>query len=200
MKNYEILDGLQREAQGMLKNAYDKGYKRGCEDCKADLNEEAYNKGLQHGQELRIKEAECAETCGMQRAWDVARKIVDLCSELTQEELGEIFGSFDVNDILNGLSAFEAVEKIEAWEKKQDVPDINDGNIEVGDECICNCPNKQKVVVTEVLEYEHHESWVTIMRKDGACYSRSSNGLTKTGNHYDIQSILDKMKEHEVEE
>lgn len=194
MKNYEILDGLQREAQGMLKNAYDKGYKRGCEDCKADLNEEAYNKGLRHGQELRIKEAECAEACGMQRAWDVARKIVDLCSELTQEELGEIFDSFDVNDILNGLSAFEAVEKIEAWEKKQDAPN---GNIEVGDEVrmigsdpkLDNCDYGICTMVKPKTIY--------VMRMDGSVGEEDKEEWKKTGNHYNIKDILDKMKEHD---
>ena len=116
----EKIEKLEKQFDDEKKAEYKRGYEQGRRSTITIKDfEEYYHKGLKHGQELRAKEAKCAEACGMKRAWDVARKIVDFCSELTQEELGEIFGSFDVNDILNSLSAFEAVEKIEAWEKQR---------------------------------------------------------------------------------
>ena len=104
------------------KDAYEVGKKDGQkaermlihEPLKKDL-EEAYHKGFKHGQELRAKEAECAEACGMKRAWDVARKILSRHGEGYNATDMEVFGTDDVFS----LSASEAVAKLEAWEKKQ---------------------------------------------------------------------------------
>ena len=208
MKNYAALEGLIREAKGCLNNAFDKGYKQGYQSNEETIEyevarrvseemEKEYKRGHEDGLALNRSEVNAAEACGMQRAWDVARKIIDLCSELTQEELGEIFGSFDVNDILNGLSASEAVSKLEAWEKKQDAPD---GNIEVGDEVrmigsdpkLDNCDYGVCTMVKPKTIY--------VMRMDGSVGEEDKEEWKKTGNHYNIKDILDKMKEHEAEE
>lgn len=158
--------------------------------------EEAYQKGLQHGQELRAKEAECAEACGMKRAWEAARKIV-----LTKEnggiplsDLNEIFGAVNV---LKEFSASEAIEKIEAWEKKQDAPD---GSIKVGDEVrmigsdpkLDGCDYGVCTMVKPKTIY--------VMRMDGSVGEEDKEEWEKTGDHYNIQHILDQMKEHEVKE
>lgn len=177
MKNYEILDGLQREAQGMLKNAYDKGYKRGHED----------------GLALNQSDVNAAEACGMRRAWDVARKILSRHGEGYNATDKEVFGTDDVFS----LSAFEAVSKLEAWEKKQDAPD---GNIEVGDEVrmigsdpkLDNCDYGVCTMVKPKTIY--------VMRMDGSVGEEDKEEWKKTGNHYNIKDILDKMKEHEAEE
>lgn len=208
MKNYAVLEGLIREAKGCLNNAFDKGYKQGHQSNEETIEyevarrvseemEKEYKRGREDGLALNRSEVNAAEACGMRRAWNAARKIVDLCSELTQEELGEIFGSFDVNDILNGLSASEAVEKIEAWEKKQDAPEINVGSIEVGDVVrmigsdpkLDNCDYGICTMVKPKTIY--------VMRMDGSVGEEDKEEWKKTDNHYNIKDILDKMKEHD---
>lgn len=131
MKDYTVLEELKISAASKIEIAFERGYEQGFNDCHSELTEEeakdhynegyndGYEKGLQHGQELRAKEVECAEACGMKRAWEAARKIV-----LTKEnggiplsDLNEIFGAVNV---LKEFSASEVIEKIDAWEKKQE--------------------------------------------------------------------------------
>lgn len=81
----------------------------------ASIFDVAYSKGLQHGQELRVAEADCAYQCGMKRAWEAARKIYDIQNVAMVKEL---FGA-DANYTIHNFTASEAIEKIEAWEKKQ---------------------------------------------------------------------------------
>lgn len=110
------------------KDAYEIGKKDGQkaermllhEPLKKDL-EEAYQKGLKHGQELRAKEAECAEACGMKRAWDAARKVILSPDKggLSSTNIHQIFDTSDYLNIFNDYSASEVIEKIGAWEKKQ---------------------------------------------------------------------------------
>lgn len=38
---------------------------------------DGYEKGLQHGKELRVKEADCAYQCGMKRAWEADNIFID---------------------------------------------------------------------------------------------------------------------------
>lgn len=110
------------------KDAYEVGKKDGQkaermllhEPLKKDL-EEAYQKGIKHGQELRAEEVKCAEACGMKRAWEAARKVM-----LSPEEGGidpstvkEIFG-MNYYAVLKNLPVDEVLSKIDAWEKKQE--------------------------------------------------------------------------------
>ena len=104
------------------KDAYEVGKKDGQKAERMLLHEplikdleEAYQKGLKHGQELRAEEVTCAEACGMKRAWDVARKILSRHGEGYDATDREVFGTDDVFS----LSASEAVAKLEEWEKKQ---------------------------------------------------------------------------------
>ena len=131
-ENLDKLDAktifLLREAVGTLEHIIDKKieelekkaeYQRGYEQGRRSTItikdfEKYYHIGFKHGQELRAKEAECAEACGMKRAWDVARKILSRHGEGYNATDMEVFGTDDVFS----LSASEAVAKLEAWEKK----------------------------------------------------------------------------------
>lgn len=106
-----------------MNDAYEVGFIQGKKTAE-EFNErkamdefnKGYHKGLQHGQELRAKEAECAEACGMKRAWEVARKILSRHGEGYDATDMEVFGTDDVFS----LSASEAVAKLDEWEKKQE--------------------------------------------------------------------------------
>jgi len=126
----KVRDG---ERGSVYYGGYSDGYKDGQKDALKAKGEiiaseiveckKAYEKGLKHGQELRAKEAECAEACGMKRAWDVARKIYDIQNVAMVKEL---FGA-DANYTIYNFTASEVIEKIEAWEEKQkqDAPEMN---------------------------------------------------------------------------
>lgn len=109
-----------------MNDAYEVGFNQGKKTAE-EFNErkamdefnKGYQKGLQHGQELRAKEAECAKTCGMKRAWEAARKVM-----LSPEEGGidpstvkEIFG-MNYYAVLKNLPVDEVLSKIDG-EKEQ---------------------------------------------------------------------------------
>ena len=61
-----------------------------------------------------------------------------------------------------------------------------DDRIEVGDEVIAPCG---KAVVTAL-----HNNFADYLYSDGDCGCTEPENLTKTGRHYDIQSILEAMR------
>ena len=133
MKNYAVLADLKAKATFHIEKAFDRGYDQGFNDCHSELTEEeakdhykegyndGYRKGVEHGKEARVAEADCAYQCGMNRAWEAARKIVLSPKEggLQATTVKEIFG-MPYESALMKYSARNAVEMIEAWEKKQE--------------------------------------------------------------------------------
>lgn len=136
-------------------DAYQRGYKDGMQNPSSIGYQHGYEAGLQHGQELRVKEAECAEACGMKRAWEAARKIVLIKENggIPLSDLNEIFGAVNV---LKVFSASDAIEKIDAWEKKQEQTKKNCKNCahrisEKSNEKFFKCDAKGNCV--------NHEQW-----------------------------------------
>ncbi len=110
---------------------YNEGYKDGTKvkdgergrvyhDGYGDGLKYGYEEGLQHGKELRVKEADCAYQCGLRIAWNAARKIVlsSKAGGLEATIVREIFG-MPYESVLMKYSAKNTIEMIEAWEKKQ---------------------------------------------------------------------------------
>ena len=84
-------------------------------------------------------------------------------------------------DVLENISASEAIEKIRQYEQEKE-------EIQVGDEVIS--PNG-KGVVTEITDI-----YVRIMYAKGSGQVVKSEDLTKTGRHFpEIAEVLQKMKE-----
>lgn len=139
-------DGYNKGYGAGYKDAYEIGKKDGQkaermllhEPLKKDL-EEAYQKGLKHGQELRAKEAECAEACGMKRAWEAARKIVlsDEDGGIPNDNILKIYSTCYYS-VMKNIPVQEAIAKLETWEKKQkqDAPEMNVGSIENRDKIV----------------------------------------------------------------
>ena len=166
-------EGLAREAVTNIRNAYDRGYKQGYKDGKADVVTTSYEKGLND-------------------AWECLKKIVfEKCDDgLTFTEIIKIFdGKCLTSEILNGYSPSEAIAKIKEYEKKQEQAD---DEIEVGDEVIeGKVFNSGKGIVTFVSPIVTYVVWY-----DGSTGRRKLEDLKKTGRHFDkISEILEQLKE-----
>lgn len=155
----------------------------------SDLQDTAYQKGLEDGKEYGLDESDMREAVSYQRgledAWEAARKIV-----LSPDEGGTslpilfaIFGSGSMQHVFRNFSASEVIEKLKAYEKKQD------DKIEVGDEVADK--DGDKTIVTNI----HGDLF------DGLCSDGSTmtdlflDDNRKTGRHFDIEKILEAMKE-----
>lgn len=181
---------------------YDEAYQRGVHDTATEIEaikDEAYNRGRKDAiDEIGCNEKEIAtKACqsglddgkkmGMELIWEAARKII-LPSKrggFTINEFTECFGS-DVSkyDVVEHYSASEAIEKILAYEQKQ--------QIAIGDEVAFY--NGEKCVVTVVEDGQVIE----VMDKDGFSMKMDDglrNSMKKTGRHFEeLIAILKKMK------
>jgi hypothetical protein len=147
-----------RKAEEEAKDHYTAGYEDGTKARDGERGsiyyggygdglKDGYEKGLQHGQKLRVAEADCAYQCGMKRAWEAARKIYDIQNVAMVKEL---FGA-DANYVIHNFTASEVIKKIEAWKKKQEqiekscstCANLSEEN-EYTDFCWDECDNKSE--------------------------------------------------------
>jgi len=186
----DTLKDLDKEEQKKVDEAYQKGYKD-CETryCSFDAcpNRQAeYQRGLDD-------------------AWEAARKIFgyEIDGGIPIDKIGSVFGysenaTFCTADIIRHNTASEAIDKLKAYEEKQ-----ND-EIEVGDEVLWfmkgddeGCDDIMDVcapsVVTMVPNKECDD--YTIIESSGAMTVISKEQIyKKTGRHFDIASILEDMR------
>lgn len=112
-----------------------------------------------------------------EEAWEIARKILKMnCTEAY-----EVFGTAHVGNIFQHNSIQEAKAKIKAWEAKEE--------IKVGDVVFHPGTNKS-CVVTNV----NNNGYMHMTDKDGVYHICSDKTcLKKTGQHIDIQSVLNQI-------
>lgn len=157
------------DMEQVKKEAYQCGYetaKHECEDCNAnavkiadDKAHEAYQKGLND-------------------AWEAARKI----KNMSCYSRNEIFGTEFSDRVFERNTPSEAIEKIRAYEQKQE-------GIKVGDEVIAPMG---VAVITEITDERF--SFVHADGSHGFDYKRDVP--RKTGRHFpEIAEVLQKMKE-----
>lgn len=137
---------------------------------------EVYNKGLEDGRN---------------EVWELANKLFGYTSDtkISNEDLKKIFGSACEMDILRNFTPQEALEKLEAYEKEQ--------NIKVGD-VVKNGNDETEFVV--IATSEETINGQPILRPIGKTLIKgvifaSNTDLKKTGKHIDIQSLLEQIKE-----
>ena len=96
---------------------YERGYKQGYE---ARKNDESKSARMIVDYDADLLKATYEE--GLNDAWETARKIRLYPSDggISIEDLSKIFGNQTHYDILRDYSAQEAIEKIKAWEDKED--------------------------------------------------------------------------------
>lgn len=164
------------DTEQVRKEAYENGYENGfiaghlkAEKSGQSFYEDGYKRGLAD-------------------AWEAARKIGSnsICS---LEEMGFDFSQCAVDDynpswfVVKNYSASEAIEKIRAYEQRQE-------EIKVGDEVEAMAGN---AVVIEVIDGGQTVRYMypdTITGRNKAC------NVTRTGRHFpEIAEVLQKMKE-----
>ena len=123
---------------------------------------------------------------GLNDAWEAARTLWNTPNRK------EIFGHTTFNTVLTTLTAQEAIEKIRQYEQEQEE------QITKGDIVLIKSTPEVEILVT--YADEEYVSGIALTEVDGNCeigdqYTniRISN-VEKTGKHYDIVSVLQKMR------
>ena len=114
---------------------------------------------------------------GLEDAWEAAKKIMNM----SDPPYWDVFGEYK-NELFKKFSVSEAIAKLKAYEDK------HSDRIEVGDEVATETGKKYTVVSFgdggNVCGFNMEGKWTGWNPKE----------VTKTGKHYDIQSILEAMR------
>ena len=179
---YTEAESKYREIRDELeKQAYEKGYETAKHECNIQAEKALREVGNRHYQK------------GLNDAWECARTI--FCTSR-----GELERIFDLEEDDNGLlwvyheyTASEAIEKIRQYEQEKEE------QITKGDVVLIKSTPEVEILVT--YADEEYVSGIALTEVDGNCeigdqYTniRISN-VEKTGKHYDIVSVLQKIKE-----
>ena len=165
-------EGMKRQAQELIEQAYDRGYKAGlvdnqtfhesmCEKCKNGLIEQGRNE-----------------------AWEVVKKI----AKMPTDESEPIFNKFGLHSIMECYTASEAIEKLKAWEQKQ-----QEDELRVGDEVEFVGYEGKGIVIKNKTTYHR----ILVDDSVVSCHVRD---LIPTGRYFpEIAQVLAKMKEGDDE-
>ena len=132
------------------------------------------------------KQVDEAYQKGLNDAWEAAKKI----SLMTSDEIEKVFpGAAKYNRYNLGYSGVEAIEKLKAYEEKQEADSIKVGDeVYLKDEGI----NGDRGLI---LRIDKDKETCTVMwANDGSAGLWPVDEFAKTGRHFDIQSILEAMQ------
>lgn len=129
-----------------------------------------------------------AYQAGLQDAWGTARALVWDTSISEYETVGANVESWD-NETCNVLRDYSAQEAAELFRKIREHKDSD--RIEVGDEVATKTGKKFTIVAFSNTGY------ACGFNTDGKWTVWNTIEVTKTGKHYDIQSILEAMRTHD---
>lgn len=115
----ERTKGIKRQAQELIEQAYERGYKAGKESEAIAIQDGIYQRGLDD-------------------AWEAAKKI----HVMFYKDIEKIFGKPSEHYVYSELSASEAIAKIKAFEERKKAEE----EIKVGDEVILNDGNRVCVI------------------------------------------------------
>jgi hypothetical protein len=115
---------------------------------------------------------------GLNDAWELAKKIVVDCSDMTGEEFSNIFGCY-MPKVFVSYTPQEALAKMKAYEEQR--------NIEVGD--VVESIGRKGIVT------QNNQCSVHIICIDGSSWEWEITECKKTGKHIDIKSILEQIGE-----
>ena len=166
------------------------------------IRTEAYEKGVQDTKQHLV---DAPRTCayklgyenGLNDAWEAARKIGSnsMCS---LEEMGFDFGQCVFNDynpswfVVKNYSASECIEKLRQYEQEKE-------EINVGDEVIPRETEYDTMIVTRLWKDDYDSDCIDAIGFDGRISSFLVSRVSKTGKHYEIAAVLEKMREGQDE-
>ena len=205
MRDYKQIDGMIKQVNECLHNAFDKGYKQGQQDRDKEFEKgeyEFYQKGLDD-------------------AWECAREISLLDSNFASVEevkdILKVFGTDNIYDILHNYTPQGAIKRIKDYEEKDlhdkckecvhhsKAPNLFCGRcvefseyeakeIQVGDE-VYNLDQENVRVVTAIYDDDKGHKQAVQICKNGKYAVDKVDTLKKTGKHYNgIENILYEMK------
>ena len=165
------------------------------------LDKSIYGQIKTKGEQLAelVKMAECIQNNndknaaeayqrGLDDAWDAARKIALMDTE-TSENVTGYFGLFS---IMENLTPMQAIEKLKAYKEKQ--KEEAEDEIKVGDEVAFHHDDGRPDTVV-VVTYIGQDGFIDGMDGRGAQYvCKNPTKWTKTGRHFDIEKILEDMR------
>lgn len=118
---------------------------------------------------------------GLDDAWEAARKII----EMTDPPYWEVFNEYK-DDLFGKITASEAIAKLKAYEENQD------DKFEFGDEII-DVDGMKGCVVSK--NNEEYDTMYVLFNGCRVPQYVIKNYYRKTGRHFDIDKILEEMKE-----
>lgn len=149
--------------------------------CKVDTKigqmekteKEAYERGLKIGEKI-----------GMEKAWDVACKIVNMIGLKRKD----IFGYMAFSSVMNNFSATEAIEKIKQCGQEQEE------QIQVGDEVIGIFSSGEHTKPFVITKW--NSDYYFGIYSDSGEFCQGGLKLQKTGRHFpEIAEVLKRMQE-----
>ena len=181
--------GLCKEAMTNIRNAYDRGYKQGFKDGE-DIEQK-------NGAVTKAEVAKMEYECGLNDAWEAAKKIVSVGS--TDKKMNEIFGDdfyyMSLSAFFKKYSVYEVMSKIKEYEEKQEKQVKEEEKFKVGDEVITNeITDERRFVVLGIDKGGWYNLWCL---DNGLTYdSICSKDLIKTGRSFpQLAELFKQMKE-----
>jgi len=163
-------EGMKEQAQKLIEQAYNRGFKTGYDKAFSTLNEN-----------WQLVTSEAAEK-GRNESWELAYRLV-----FNQGNIRDVFDTESLGRIFETYSASEAIERIKAHEEKKQE---EDEELKVGDEVVTVAGDKG--VVTGIINndvYLFISGWETSQVKHKLC-------CKKTGRHFpEIVEVLKSLKE-----
>lgn len=187
------LNGLRRQTNECLENAYNKGYKVGYNEeiakqkdpnfvplqkCPTQLEDcKAYKLGLEDGYKgYKYLEKWFADTCFYDDEDNLfpeyKRRQADICC---------------LEDIITDVGFSEVLNRVKAYEEKKN------GEIKVGDEVVVTSVGFKGIVLSIYSDERYR-----VIYKDGIISNEEKNTLKRTGRHFDeVGQLLDKLRGEE---
>ena len=164
-------EGIRRQAQELIDQAYERGFKAGKEEFVTTGN----------------KVADKAYQNGVDDAWECARKIMRMGS--TKQE--DIFCCHGDLEILEKLLPSEAIAKIKAYEEQKKA---EEEEIKVWDEVCLRVSDCIRGIVTKITGSNE----LYIVYPDGSASQRPKDQYEKTGRSFpQIAEVLKQLQEGE---
>lgn len=186
MVDFVAVEELE-DTQKAIDEAYQKGLCAGYSD--------GYDAGLKDGKEQGLGEADMREAVayekGLNEAWDAAREIAEYWTKIDNDELLAMFGISErighstIRSLFEKQTAKEAMLNIEVIEEQKNANE----EIKVGDEVeVLDTGNKYLIAWfagKSLCGFAH----------DGVTCRLQPSDVRKTGRHFDIDKILEEMRE-----
>ena len=174
------LDGLRRQLNECIENAYNKGYVDGKKEPKEEHEEyirELINKAKQEGYDT-----------GYNEGLENARKYINKLYQYGLNELQNYFDETSIPNIICRTSITDIIASINLYEEKKKAEE----EIKVGDIVVWEDGKKDFPFIVTLVKCQ---TYVAINKEGGFTYFSPNAKLKKIGNVSDkLQTLIDKLK------